>query len=127
MNIQNITDGVISGINLTFRAIKSCVTWCGHRIQSGFTNYLVPTIKSLWATALTGFAKIAEFLKTPSGMAFASAVSLFVAGNYMIKLAQSDVYQDSPFTRTAITLLGLTAVAGAVFATAVGVSTSGIV
>lgn len=127
MNIQHIKESLIAGLNLTYRAVKSSVTWGGHRIQVGFNHYLAPTIKSLWNSSQPGLIKIAEFLKTNSGMAFAAAVSLLLVGNQLIRLSQSDEYQEDLLTRTSLTLAGLTAVAGAVIATGIGVSTKGVV
>lgn len=127
MNIQVIKDGLISGATQTYNAIKSGLIWGGHKVQAGFSNYLVPTINSLWSMAVAGLTKIAQFLKTNTGMAFGAAVSLLLVGNYLIKLSQSNNYDDNPSARTALTALGITAVAAAVLAAGVGVTTAGVI
>lgn len=127
MNIQVIKNGIVSGAATAFRALKSATIWGGHKIQAGFSDYLVPTIKSLWAVALVGLTKIAQFLKTGPGMAFSAAAGLFLTGNYLLKLTQENEYDDRPATRTALTALGITSVIAATLATAVGVSAVAVI
>lgn len=68
MNISAIKDGIVSGLGTAFTAVKNAVIWCGHKVSVGFSNYVVPFVKAVWAGALVVFAKVFAFLRTGFGL-----------------------------------------------------------
>lgn len=122
MNIQQIKNGIVTGATVAYQAVKGAVLWSGYKIQAGFNNYIVPTIKALWALALAGFTKIGQFLKTTTGISFGSAIALLIAGGTLLKLSQSEDYDDRPGAKLALTAFGLSSIALATIATAIGIS-----
>lgn len=122
MTIQAIKDGIIYGVSAAYQATKGAVLWGGHKIQAGYANYLIPTIKSLWTSAIAGLNTIAKLLKTGPGMAFSTAVILFFAGKSLIKLSQSDDYADNRPGKIALAVLGITGLIGAALSVGIGVS-----
>ena len=68
MTISAIKDGIVSGLGTAFTAVKDAVIWCGHKISYGFTNYVVPFVKAVWAGTLVVLAKVFAFLRTGFGL-----------------------------------------------------------
>jgi hypothetical protein len=93
MNISAIKDSIVSGAKSTGKAIGGAAVWCGHKISSGFNNYLVPAVSKAWDLMKTGASHAwdgikyagrhtAAFLRTGNGVgtvAIAAGIGLMAA------------------------------------------------
>lgn len=79
MNISGIKDSVVSAVSAGFTATGNFVSWCGHKVSSGFNNYLVPAVQALWAKIAPAAQKSANFMRTGWGVSSVLA-GLGVAG-----------------------------------------------
>lgn len=123
MNIQAI-NGIVSSANSVYGAVKNFVSWGGHKIQLGFSNYMVPTIKSLWSSAAASFKNIFNFLKTGPGVAIAAAAGLFVFGIAALRISSQKDYdeQENKISQTVWKAIGATSIAAATATAGIGIA-----
>lgn len=122
MDIHAVKEGIVGGAKSTYHAVKDFVIWGGHKVQAGYTNYLVPTVKALWSFASNALRSVLQFVRTTHGTAFAIATGLFVVGLTAFKIAQHTAYDEDLVARAAWRALGITAFIGATVATGFGIA-----
>lgn len=95
MSILAIKNGIVSGVTNTFEAVKGFVAWGGRSIQSGYSNYLIPAIKSVWTGFINGLKATGNFLRTGPGIGFTAAAGLVAFGLSALRLSTSKDYVDA--------------------------------
>jgi hypothetical protein len=122
MNIQIIKDEAIKTAALFFHTIEDFALWSGHKIQLGFTNYLVPAIQEAWARSIKGMQFLFQFMKNSPASPFIIAGSLFCLGVVAFKFGDHHAYQQDLISKTAWRSLGVAAFVGATVITSIGIA-----
>jgi len=71
MDMTAIKDSVVSGLSTAGGAIKNAVIWCGHKISIGWTDYVLPSLKTAWEGIKVASIKVANFMRTGHGLGLA--------------------------------------------------------
>lgn len=122
MNIEAIKASVTTNIQHTFDIGKQFVSWCGHKLQTGFTNYLLPFIQRAWTWAAANFTHVRNLIKTGPGATFAVAATLFLAGVAAFKIADHKAHEENIIAKTAWKALGISAFVCATMTTSLGIA-----
>lgn len=83
MSINSIKDAFVSSASQAWTGIKNFVSWSGHKIASGWNNYIVPFVTKIWNSTLPFLKSIWTFLQTGFGLAglgVLSAIALHSIG-----------------------------------------------
>lgn len=115
MSIQAIKNGIVSGISGACNSVKNFATWGGRTVHAGYSNYLVPTVSSIWTAFANSVKSICNFLRTGPGIGFAAAAGLVAFGISALKISQSPDYAASEhqISQSAWRAIGIASLAGA--------------
>jgi len=95
MNISSVVDNGAKLGSSALSNIQAAANWCGHTIQAGFSNYILPAAQKLYSLAAIAFGSISVFAATSPGVAISIAVSLFIAGYGAFTIANLEATKEN--------------------------------
>jgi hypothetical protein len=122
VELHPIIGHIVKNAVVASHAIKDFAVWSGHKIQLGYSNYLVPAIKTLWNATASSLKSLFQLMKNGHGLTFAIAGGLFVAGIAAFKIADHQAYEQDAVSKAAWKTLGIAAFVTATVATSVAIA-----
>lgn len=122
MNIQSVTNEIISSAEVILEAINTFVSWAGHKIRLLTSSYVMPAFQKLWACTLNVANTVKDIIKAGPKTPFGCATAFFLTGIVAFKLADRKAYEDAALAKTALKALGIAAFISATLSTSIGIA-----
>lgn len=107
MDFNTVKEAVINAVKTTIDYSVRAAQWTGRTVKVGFTDYIIPTVKSVWAHFVAGATAVGGFLRNAitSGNLFAAAAFVAVSG-VLLGVANK---LENQFTKGAFRVAGVAA------------------
>jgi hypothetical protein len=123
MSLQSIVNETAHLAHVALEAVKTGVSWAGHKITTGYSLYAIPAAKKVSDLASIGFKLLQNLMKSGPGFIFALAGSLLLVGITAFKLADRKASEDDVLVKTAWKTVGIVAIISATALSSLGIYT----